>query len=1428
MHTKAAFLPSMVLSSVLPGLFALALGLFVAVPAQAGGRQIITHEAEGTDVWQTEFDVRDLSPGTWNIIVNARDSAGNVGSSSAFNLIIDPMAGRPVTRIVYPASGQVIRGEVNIIGVTNAPFGIRQVFARVNQGEFVAIGDSEFWHLNIPVGGLPDGRHSVFVKAEDLDELEGSVARIDFLIDNEPPEIGLTSHEVGDFISGRVRIQGTVDDVHGIRALYLSRDGARFTPLNTSGRRRDTARGFQFNLDTREYEDGPLLYLLRAVNNTGHAVIEPILFFVNNVPPDLEILSPTPEEDAFGNVQVTGRLVSLAGITEFFYEWAGQRVDIPRLPGDPFWSVTVPLHGRTGNFRVTAIDPSGNVARQTIQFRDRRSARVPTVIIDYPDAGRAMILAYDQAIYGRISDGFLPFAIRLEWLEDDHRYRYITAQPGFRIDPQLIPQGRNTLALRAVDEDGMLGPAFSFRTEKEVPYEEVSMPGLSRIRIESHAGYWLPGPAAHPWVGNSVRVAGFVEGWSPGQTLAYRLGPSEDWPWRNITLSQEAVGGEEGTRPAGSFEVTIQLGALEEGHVPLEFRTARQGVGDFPLFRPMNRSTERPTMAFISPYREYGAIHGMVTTAGIVDSVVPIAEISYSVDGGYEFTPVEFPARRAGRAGFSFIADFSKLEDAGHRLVVRAVDRAGNVVQASPDIIFCNLDDIPILVLNSPQMNELVTRDMEISGLAYDDDGIAAVHWRVLRPLYPWETMEEVFARSQEYGFDLGFTREATERRFSIPLRLADLNDGFNILEIYPVDIFGTVGEVTRRILRVSHTSPITVAMEPAMDIWNSGNIMVRGTAFDLNGISEVLVSMDNGVSWQRANVVSTGEAAEEWGMNLWDISINTRAFADGTFAMLIRTVDGFGVNSYSSAIINIDNTSPELNIASPAEGIPVSSEVFVSGQVRDNMALRSVTIQVVNIEDPAVQETRVLAPNLVIMERFDVSDLPAGDYIVNINALDYAGNETIIVRNISIVRGGGASSVAIINPLPGIGHSGPVVVSGRVTGAIMPPTVRITLDDVRLADAPVDRFGVFRYELSEEGFGVLTSHFLRAYFITPEGYRIESPEHPLVVSAYGPVLVIDSHGDGDVITGRPWLRGRAFMPSEAFYVLDEETGEEIRHEGAVHRPNVVQLSFDNGRSFVDARGRDSWRFRLEAEYLPAGPMPVVVRAGFDDDNWAVRRIMLTVDTQAPIVTVGGPAENSFHRHEIMVFGSASDNYQLESVEISLRRGNRNLYEVPGFIEGLFVDVGFLGGLQWATGIGLTFFDDNVRLQFNVSRAPPGTRFEGTTLGGKLVANIWSANLRRWFGPDWEFWTTSVGLGANFAHFTMAPGEPSQWMGQFLAHWEIIKADLSYFAPNWRYFSTVSLYMEPGVWFAASDVTGVDEAWRTRFTIGFGLRFSLF
>jgi hypothetical protein len=1381
---------------------------FVFLPSAVfagGGRQIVTEIADGIDIWQQEFDVSGRKKGTYNIIITARDAAGNEGISGPFNLKVDPMAGLPEARVIYPEKGQIIREDVSIVGVAAARYGVKQVLVKIDNGDYEDLGGSEYWSLFLNALDLGEGKHTIYVKAVDNQDIVGPEAQVNFVLDILPPDIQLINHQIGDLIAGKVSVRGRVHDDNGIESLALSLDGEKFSKLSLSKKRGDDGRFFQFPINTKKQEDGPLICYIRATNKTGSSVIRPYLFFVNNFPPQIEIISPKPGEDLYGRTQVTGRISTGVGLTEFYYEWAGERADIPLRPGDPFWSVTVPIsmaNNRAIPFRITAVDKSGNTTTIAQRFQDLRRNRTPTLVIDYPPMPSGlnrMELEADQPIYGHILPGFFPYAIIIEG-----EIEYVMAQPSFRIDPLMIPEGRNNMRLWAIDEEDVTGQVFTLRINKAALPEGVE---ISESPID------ITTPEEYSWFSDTVTVRGAVSGYSSDTVLEYRLSWNDNW--RPISVNR-----------TGSFTAQISLAELPEGAVPMEFRTVRNGEPDYPVYWPVNKFVTKPVIQFLSPMEEYGDIHGEVTTTGIVDYFVPLRDISYSIDG-FTYERMEFIAKY-GRAWFNESIDYTALNTSRQKLVIRAVDRAGNRVEASPDYTFDNSTDFPTLIVNSPVDGEVITGDFDISGLAFDDDGEVMIGWRLLSPWNPWDSVEETIRGNRHVEFN----RVEIEQNFLFPITLYEVRDGENILQIYAEDMYGVRSEVIQRVFKVSTMAPVTLVSEPAMDIWNRGNVLVHGTAFDLNGIAELLVSMDNGISYQMATFVSSQVEASTWHINL-----NTQAYADGVYSMLIRTIDKYGVSSFSNGIINIDNTPPTIDLGSPLNGDRIGVILPITGQVYDNIDFTRIAIQLVNIENPNLQRSFELPRRFVIMESMDVSVFPDGDYTLTVLAYDQADNETSIVRNFNILKARAASEIALVNPLPGITHHGPIIVSGKITGAVIPEFVTLMLNKRSYAAIEVNRYGIFRLELPGDAITTEEPVVFSAFFLTPSGEEIVSFENRVkVIGDHGPIIMIDSHNDGDVITRRPYISGRAFyIPSpEPVTQEEDEAAPDSRksRRGNDAPPTVkkVELSLDNGRSFVPTDGKEKWKFRLEAAQLERGTLPVIIKATFSDDSVAVRRILLVVDTRPPVVNTIGPPENSSHRTSVQVYGSAGDDFDMDLVEVKLRPGDKAFYAVPGFIQGLYFDGSFLGGLMYSVGMGLTFFDDNVKVQFNASQASPGTRYSGWAFGGKILANVYTKNLGEWFGPDWEFYTTSLVIGAHFTYFygMQAEGETPVVMGQLLGQWEIIKADMSYLFPKWKYFKSISLYTEPGIWFAPSDVDDQEAAWRIKFTVGFGARISLF
>jgi hypothetical protein len=1366
------------------GFFLLPLSLILlgSSPLWAGGREdkINTQAAEGREVWQKEFDLTETKPGKYNVLVQARDAAGNEAQSGPFNIRLDPNSGLPVARVVYPEGGQILRQDIKVIGVASGRFEVDRVMIKMDDREYSPAEGVEYWTRTIRISEFAEGKHTLFAQAYDNRNTPGPEFSVSFTIDKTPPSLELISHKTGDIVSGNLSFTGKADDPNGITAISWSGNGETWQSLPFKKKRGETAVQFSVSVKSRGLEDGPVVYYFRAADGAGAIVTRPYLFFVDNNGPELEILAPGKEEDVFGRVQISGRLYDRVGLERFFYEWAGEEADIPLRPGDPFWTAALNIsaaQSRTAPLKVTAVDKSGNVTVLTQRLLDNRKFKTPALVIDYPDAAGLNALPPNGAIYGHTAPGFFPASLVMEGVVE-----YLDAKSAFRIGPELIKQGRNSLKLWALSEDEVLGDPLSLRVNKLAAPAALADGTVPQADLTPSA-VTISRPAPYSWASAAAVLEGSVG--TGVSRLEYRLSPVD--PWKPLALADRR------------FTANIGLSDTADGPVHLELRTIQGEAENFPYYHPINKYSGGPEIGFLFPTPDLGTVHGMVTVAGTVSYTVPLTELAWSADGK-TYQDLPFIAKYDG-ALFSFPCDFTALDRAGNRLTVRAVDQSGTVVERTLTVNFDASRDLPILIVNTPVDGQVITSDFEISGVAFDDDAVSAVYWRILKPGQ---------AGNPE------FNKVSTSQSFLAAIPFRDLVDGENLVEVYAEDMYETRGETIRLTLKVSTAAPVTAVAFPSLDTYNRKAITVTGAASDANGIAEVLLSMDNGNSYQKA------EGRENWSLHL-----NTESYMDGAYSVLLRTTDNYGIEAFSNALINIDNTPPEISLGAPRDGdmagtsLDVAglaiSDLDVSGQAFDVVGLEKMDIVMINVDDVSRRMNYKADPNFVIQESLDVSRLPAGQYTLKLNALDFAGNETTVTRHVIISLDNSASELALINPMPGEIHTGPLVISGKVSGAVIPDQVTLLVNGQRFTFTPVDRYGVFRYEFPEEQLAGREGMVVSATFNTPAGQRINSVEHEIALSPYGPAVIVESHKDGDVVTRRPWLSGRAWT----IFSEEEETTLTKRQKKGYGVKEVL-ISFDNGRSFEKASGKDQWKIRLETGDLAAGPLPIIVRAEFLDGRTAIRRIILTVDTQPPVVETVAPVENSTHRDQLQTYGSASDDYEIDTVEVSLRPGDKAGYSVPQFIQGLYFDGNTMGATMWDAGLGLSFFENNVKLQLQAGKTAPNRRFSGWVYGMKLLANVFYLPFDYFLGPDWSFFSVAFALGANFSYFSMEEGENPVFMGAVLGQLEFFRVDFSQILPKWKYFKSFSLYTEPIFWFASSDVSA-----GAIFRLAFGARISL-
>jgi hypothetical protein len=1355
----------------------------------AGGRKdkIETVTAEGGEIWQNDFDVTARKKGLYNYIVYARDRAGNEAISGPFNVRVDPKAGLPTARVVYPENNAIIRQNINLLGVASGRYGVERVLARMDDSDFVDVTGTEYWNQLVDFSSVPDGKHTLYVQAFDSKGVAGPVGSVSFILDTTPPEIDLNSHQVGDIITGTTTIKGAASDPNGIKTMEYSVDGVKFDSM--SGRKRGrTTFEFSLSINTKKLPDGPVVYYLRAVDITGVATVKPYLFFVTNSGPELEVYSPVPDEDIFGTFYLSGRAYDKTGLSRLYYEWGKVKEDIEMRPGDPYWNVALQTaKGTAGTIKVSAVDKVGNVNSITCKLEDRRKVKVPVLVIDYPleDDLKAMQkqgMPADTAIYGHIAPGADPASVLVDGFGE------VEAMSSFRIAPHMIPPGKRaqTLKLTPVDTAAVKGATVSLRYLKQQP----SQKDESRINVTlPEKNSWRSG-ASFTLQGNIVSAA--------DMQVEFRLNPEDDWQPVRMDLQ-------------GNFISEIDMPERLQGPVHLELRTVQYGAEYYPIYHPFNWAASQPDIQILSPTEEHSLIWGNKTVMGVIEHSVPIYSVAYSLDQRY-FTDIPFVARM-GKTWFSYFCDFNTLGKSGGKLVFRVTDSSGIVSDVFPEYTIEPNPPLPTIIVNTPNDDSIFTNPFEISGLAYDDVGIYGVYWRLLGPkmasISRGAAGEEARRAAAVYltNPDVTFQELLTDQNFRIPIDFSMITDGEYTIEVYASDIYGVHSETVSRIVKISTASPETEVLSPVITRYNRKAIMIKGFSSDANAIESVFISMDNGNTYQKVELFADGN---------WELALNTADYTDGIYSALIRTYDKYGVSTFSNAMINIDNTPPELYLSAPVDGQHVGTDMHLVGRVSDNQALKSLTYQVISAANPSYRKTINADIRLVLFDTINLAGFPQGEYIIRVVATDLADNETLVSRKFVYDADDKAAEIAIYNPLPGEVHSGPIYIVGIVTGSFQPEEVQLMMNDSALALVPVERYGIFRYEIPEEMLSEDGAYKISAYYHSETNAKISSPDHTVYYSTFGPILRVESHEDGNVITGRPWLTGHAWIslpePSEDDPPL---TRSEKAQQKADLKVKRIRVSHDNGRTFKTAKGSEAWRVRLETSELPRGPQPILVKAEFVNGEEAVRRLMVYVDTTIPQVETIAPPEDSVHRDDIPVYGTAGDNYELANVDLSLRPGDKFFYSVPGAIRGLYFDVKGLGATFFDVGLGLSFFDDNVRFQAQFGLTPPvgdktvlsvGGRYVGFVYGIKLLANIFYLPFDYLFGLDWAFYSMNFAIGANFSYFTMDEWRSPLYMGAVVVQWDIANINMQYFYPNWKYFRNFALYLEPELWFASTDV----------------------
>ena len=595
-------------------------------------------------------------------------------------------------------------------------------------------------------------------------------------------------------------------------------------------------------------------------------------------------------------------------------------------------------------------------------------------------------------------------------------------------------------------------------------------------------------------------------------------------------------------------------------------------------------------------------------------------------------------------------------------------------------------------------------------------------------------------------------------------------------------------------------------------------------------GIEKVEVSLDNGNTYNDAV-----------GTEKWKYTVDTRAIPGGTQVVFLRVTDKYGLTGLYSSLINIDNNAPELNLELPLDDSSTTGHIFFSGHVFDNVEVTDLYVTIRNLEKSSNPIVRKMKIDRIIGETMDIGDLPDGFYNVELTGKDKAGNITNVSRNIHLEKNKAPASVDILYPLNGEHKQGVFTIYGQSEAEGTIQSLKLYIDQKFCQETTITDCGFFKFDMNPENMTEGT-HTYRVDTILTNGTKVSSREQTITYTSTGPWITIDNFTYGDFATGRPYIRGQAgYSISEDDLLLSKtkEATPEFKAQIAAKKVAKVEISFDNGKTFNLLSTNEKWMYRIENMDMPEGYHFFLIRATMKNGETAITRTIIQIDNTNPMIRLISPSIGGRYNQKLDVSGLSNDDVRLEEVVVTLRKGDKASYEVPSFIQGLYVDFRLWGASLFSVGAGLTFFDDVVKVQLSYGQFTQSQRdaisnmlkvnitnmrYGGDIISLKILANVAEIPFSYFFGHDWDWLFASAAVGADFSYFTETNSGRPQILSAILGQLEFPKVKLQ----NVKAFSTFSMYFEGALWFIPTDVSSTADIKNLIPQFGIGFRTNIF
>jgi len=1420
----------------------------------------VLNKRTGEYDWSIGINTKQFEDGPAVILFQAFDGHGTVGNAA--HLLFANNTG-PEIKVVYPEEGATVNGVFNLAGFVKHPIGVKKITwkAGTASGEIEILPGNNWWSAEgIDIRNQKLSSIDIEVRAEDVSG-NTSVYRQKFKVDQaaDMPTLSLTDPSPGVLLNeAGLVVRGLATDDDGVAFINYTLNGVVYDPIACNGH-------FQFVIPTPR--EGTYNLDVWATDINGVAGLKTQVKGI--------IVLPAPIVPSFTSFTI-GKLIRYfdSGMTLTPVEILNSRgvaTGLEKMTMQVAFKTTV-----MPDSPVLIINDGIPIPLKLTASKDNFTSIVP---FDNPPEGKIKLELRAKDKQGREASHVEYFffsnqvARNEQWFNPEtelYEQRPVPVNVPFDFEmvlggdrnPRMQPDGRillhseeqvligvSSLPIRSVsvtgnnnisvvqdrnhyqvklrpNQEGDLGQ-FSLRFEMENGTTQTR--GPFRLLSGTSAPVINVPEMASNWVRTTAPVRFSVTSGTRISSVEYSTDMGDNW------VSFGAV--------AADYSRNIDISAINDGSICILIKavndagkTSIQGI-------TFQKDNSAPVAQLVMPVADE-KVNGTIRIAFAIEEGAVLNTITYNRPARAGFPAISKEVWNASSWDKNYHCRFIELTldstmPLDPQMQFTFTDAVGNSsVFSSWPFIIDQETDIPVVHISLPEENEVITSDFIASGVMYDDDEIQHIQWRIDNG--QWQTIE-------------------AKNGFSIPVYIKDLTDNQHTLTVIAEDIYGVRSAPVVRTFRVSLVEPANTIAYPLTDTVLKEGVEIRGSAFDRNGIKQVSVSIDNGNTYNNVsgNFGTSAETVQ------WNYTFNTLILKDGAHVVFIRVTDNYDIPATYATMINVDNTNPDITIESPADGSRTTGKFSVMGRIIDPN-LREVNIQLRGLDGQTVANnlrSRTLTPNMLVREDFDLTGQADGHYNIAIVGTDRAGNVTRISRNFELARQTFKNFLEILYPLENETVSGEFNLYGYAGGADKAGTVFIRINDTDITSDEVDEDGYFSFTLNSADFKEGDNQIVVYSDFGGTG-RVQTRNYKIDYRASGPWIAIDSFTFGNFAYERPYLYGRTgyiLSEEDAIILADKNASREKKAAVQSKVLDYTEISFDNGRTFEKLTGKKTknydYRYRLETGEMTEGIHYIVVRSTMKNKETAITRMLVQVDKTPPVIKLISPEMGGRYNNEIIYSASAFDDIELTSLSYNLRIGDKNMYGVPGFLQGLYLEAfippfirqaivksdkfdpendktKFLAGgaTYMDIGLGLSFFDDNVKVQFSYgflkqnhyeSLGGKGqVRYGGDVIGIKMLANLYRLPFGSFAGPDWEWLSMTFAVGANFSLFNVGnklneseserqnkdvyytQSGKSTWMSALLLQIEFPRVTIA----KAKYLKTFSIFWEGQLWFVPTDV----------------------